>query len=194
MLKRYKIERISTSDQPVVDICDLRDQVAVDDTSYDSLLESYELAARELIEEKTRRVLADTVYHLYLDGFPDADFVFLNGPVISIESITYLIDNAYTGTVDTSVYRLGRGSVTSQHIVTNQNSAWPTDGDSGQDIVKISYTAGYTVTPARAVQAIKLLVSHWFEHREAVVSGSTVAKLPHGFDDIIRSMKTYEIV
>jgi uncharacterized phiE125 gp8 family phage protein len=60
-------------------------------------------------------------------------------------------------------------------------SSWPTtSGRPGG--IQIEYYAGYgdgaASVPDTARQAILHLVAHWYEHREAVVAGVTVATMP----------------
>lgn len=54
--------------------------------------------------------------------------------------------------------------------------------------VTLSFTAGYggeAAVPSPIKQAIRLLVSHWFENREAVQSGASSVELPMGVSALI---------
>jgi uncharacterized phiE125 gp8 family phage protein len=185
----YKLEKQTESAQPAVSVCDLKAQVSLDDSSYDDLLEAFELAARDTVETLTGRVLTETTYTLYLDNFPDAEFYFPNGPVSSIESIEYLVDGVWTE-ADNAIYLMGRGRLHTQRIVKIVGQSWPSDKDNQPESVRINYTAGEVNN--RGNQVIKLLVGHWFENREAVVSGS-MSELPLAVQTLVRSLKTYAV-
>ena len=44
--------------------------------------------------------------------------------------------------------------------------------------VRCRFVAGYSTAPEPIKQAIKILISHWFEAREPVVIGATVNSVP----------------
>jgi uncharacterized phiE125 gp8 family phage protein len=152
------------------------------------MLEAYEVSAREIIESQTGRILTECTFSVYLDDFPSCDFYFSNGPIVSIDSIEYLVDGVWTA-VSTDVYKMGRGGVSSQGVVLKTNQVWPTDKDLESEAVRINYTAGKANNKAN--QAIKLMVANWFENREAVVVGTSASELPLAVDLIVKSLKVY---
>lgn len=188
MLNSYKLERYTEAAQPAVSVCDLKFQVSVDDDYFNDILEAFGDSAQAYIESVTGKVLSSSIFDLYLDYWPDESFMFSHGPVTSITSISYLVDGVYT-TVSADIYTLGRGKVVTQGIVLNDGYQWPTGGDSVADCVRVRYVAGETNKAAN--QAIKLLVAHWFENRDA--AGDSVSEIPFGVKALLRSLKTYKI-
>tara|TARA_R110000787_G_scaffold56398_2_gene129667 strand:- start:134 stop:712 length:579 start_codon:yes stop_codon:yes gene_type:complete len=186
----YKVERTTEAAQPAVSVCDLQGQVSLDDSSYDDLLEAYELSARQYIETQTGRILTLVSYTLYMNTFPDLEFYFPNGPVITIDSIEYLVSDVWT-TVPAATYKLGRGNLMPQDLKLKVSQSWPTDVDAEEESIRINYTVG--AVNQLANQAIKLMVAHWFENREAVVVGMAVNELPMAVQSIIRSLKSYAV-
>jgi uncharacterized phiE125 gp8 family phage protein len=186
----YKIEKLTEAAQPAVSVCDLKDQIGLDSSAYDDLIEAYELSARSLIEQQTGRILAESDFVVYLDMFPDCDFYFSNGPVSSITSIEYLVDGVWTE-VSSAIYLLGRGSLLSQRVVRVDGAEWPTDKDSQNESVRINYTAGGD--DVRGNQALRLLVAHWFANREASIVGAAVAELPMGVKALMNNLKNYTV-
>lgn len=62
-------------------------------------------------------------------------------------------------------------------------SGWPTTFNR-RDAVQVTAVIGYGESrsdiPAPIVQAIKLMIGHWYENREAVIVGQSVAEMPDG--------------
>jgi len=148
-------------------------------TEDDTLIGVLVTAARQLVELYTGRSLVTQTWELALDNFPAGSSVELpRGPVQSVTSIKTYDDEDNESTfasgnylVDTS---LGRVSL-------NHDAVWPTDLRSTASVL-ITYVAGYgdaaSDVPAALRQAILMLVGHWYENREAVVTGTIAAEVP----------------
>lgn len=189
MLSSYKVEKVTGDSQPAVPVCDLKNQVSLTDSSYDEMLEAFEISARQYVEKATGRILTDCTYRLYLDDFPDEEFYFPHGPVVTITSIEYLVNGAWTS-VSSDIYRLGAGEIVSQGIVKVADKSWPSDLDSEMESVRINYSVGAENKIGN--QIIKLLVAHWFENREASSMGA-MNKVPFAVDTLISSIKSYNV-
>lgn len=63
---------------------------------------------------------------------------------------------------------------------------WPDIADA-PDAVKITWLAGYKQPKATYKQAIKLLVSQWYETREASLAGTTAGAVPYAFQSLAMS-------
>lgn len=59
-------------------------------------------------------------------------------------------------------------------------AGWPSAASDTPVI--ITYTAGFTETPADLDAAVLLLVGHWYAHREAVNIGNITAEVPMGVE------------
>ncbi len=57
------------------------------------------------------------------------------------------------------------------------------------DPVAVTYTAGAETCPALAVQAMLLLIGHWYEHREA--TGSATGEIAHAVDAILKHYRRW---
>lgn len=158
-------------------------------------------AAREYVEEYTRRALITQSYTLVLDAWPriqndigwwdgvrqgsitqgDQRYVELPiGPLQSVTSInTYDQDNAAT-VFDASYYFEDTNASPGQ-VILNNGVVWPifTRSRNGIEIV---YVAGYgdaaTDVPAPLRMAIKQLAAHWYENREYVKTQSDQNQAP----------------
>lgn len=67
---------------------------------------------------------------------------------------------------------------------------WP-PAASRPDAIRVSFAAGYgdaaEDVPEGLIVALKMLVGHWFENREPVVTGTIVASLPLAFTSLIEA-------
>lgn len=150
-------------------------RLPADDTSEDTVLDSYIAAARKWVENYTGHVLVQREFRDQVDRF-DSHFDIWRRPVVSVDGIDYTDTDGATQTYSgTPVVRLDRYPV---RIHPELNGSWPALGANG-DVV-ITYTAGYDAEaePEELKQAIMLLAAHWFANREAVNFNATAAEMP----------------
>jgi uncharacterized phiE125 gp8 family phage protein len=53
------------------------------------------------------------------------------------------------------------------------------------ETIRISYTAGLTDVPDDMKQAVLMLISHWYENREAVIVGTISAEVSLGVNQLL---------
>lgn len=101
-------------------------------------------------------------------------------PLQSVTSITYLDTEGASQTLAASVYQVVDNGNSPSQIVEAYNQDYPSTRDQAQ-AVTVRFVAGYGAAadvPDPIKVAIKLLVSQWYDRRESVVVGKTVAELP----------------
>jgi len=172
------------------------------------LLASYIRAARELVEEITGRQVMPATWRMYMSSFPgrNVDNYTPTGwrfgevrlpkpPLISVDLLRYIdVDGALT-TLATSEYQWSN-KWTPARLRPARFKVWPIVDPYSLDAVQITFTAGYAtaaIVPARIKQAIRLIVAHWYENREAASMGG-LADLPFGVRTLLSSLKTGEYV
>ncbi|HEY2250912.1 MAG TPA: head-tail connector protein [Planctomycetaceae bacterium] len=195
-----------------VTIDELKVQCRVDSDDENPWLTTAGQAARELLEIDTRRAFIQRSFLLTVDQFPywgqldrqsiertsQAVGVFYGGgflvrrcPVVSIDQFKY-IDT--TGTLQTlasdgSAYITDLTSEPAR-IYPAYGVAWPISRWQNKAI-QITFTAGYGLlaasVPARAKAAIKMLVAHWFYHRESV--GVVGDEVKQGYQSCVNSLR-----
>ena len=142
----------------------------VDHSAEDSLLEAYIVAARMFCEETTSRALITQTIEVNFDAFPDScrEITIPVAPVQAIDSVKYIDENGDTQTLDPSAYSVSVGNV--GRIKPAKGHQWPKALEA-LDVVKITATVGYGDTsdkvPEVIKQAMRLLVAHFYENREA---------------------------
>lgn len=157
---------------PAVSLDVAKAQVRADvaDTSEDSLIQSYIVAATAAAEHLLGRALVTHTWTLRLDEFPAGAIELARPPVRSVSSIQYLDADGVQQTLDPSQYALVADPLAP--IVTG---TWPV----GTEVV-VSFEAGYGTVdqvPESIRAWILLHVGALYANREVVV-GVPVVTLP----------------
>jgi len=145
-------------------------------TDEDDLLNALILAARRYAENYTYRAFITQTWIAYLDTFPAV----LRLPYPPFQSTTSVVveGDAYTA-FDSSV----AGILT-------PTDTWPLLSSSpGADPIVITFIAGYgdaaADVPQEIVQAILLMIGHWYNNREATIIGVSAITLPLAVDALL---------
>lgn len=148
----------------------LRVEHSDEDTYIDALIK----AAREFVEARTDRQLVTATWNITLDGFPchRRPIKLPKYPTQSVESITYTDTAGDSQTWDSASYRVDTSrepAVILPAVGASYPSAIAEPGS-----VTIQVVAGYgaaAAVPEAAKSAMRLLIAHWYENREAAVAG-----------------------
>lgn len=170
----------------------------VDGSDEDDLISMLIQAVREYGENYTHRAWASQTLMLAMDQFPcDTEEIELPRPPLqSVSSVKYIDVNGVLQTVDSSLYQVdiytepGRlKPAYLQHWYINAG----TRGDFNS--VQITYVAGYAAASETSIAAptknIPAAIKHWmkirltqlYEHREMIVVGNLVTKIPRDLTD-----------
>ena len=152
-------------------------------------LEDWSKAAQRLVETRMDRALTEQGWRLSLDAFP-AVIKLPRSPVIAVSAITYLDSNGTTQTLAASAYRVDSDAEPAR-IEPAYGSTWPATLPVN-GAVKIAYTSGHATgrpAPEQAASAIKLYIGHWYENREAVVTGTISTELDQAVEALIASCR-----
>ena len=149
----------------------------VDGSDEDALISSLITAAREYCEAFQNRAYITQVWEITLDAFPRNLMVVPRPPLQSVDSIKYTDSSGTETTFDAENYIVDTDSEPGR-IALAMNALWPTVTLQPINGVRVRFTAGYgdaTKIPLMVKQAILLLIGHWYEHREGVLTG-TISK------------------
>lgn len=152
-----------------------------DDTLIDTLID----AATQLVETVTHRALLSQTWDLKLEAFPcDGDELWLPKPPVSaVSSITYLDTAGASQTWATTEYLtdLPTGAWARKARITPAYGVVYPSTYPVPNAVTVRFVCGYgaaAAVPAPLKAAIKLLVGHWYQNREAVNVGNITSELP----------------
>ncbi len=158
-------------------------------TVEDDLLNSLITVAREYCEGFQRKAYFTQTWELWLDEFPDEDYIELpRPPLASVTTIDYYNTSDIKATMSASDYYVDIEN-TPGGVYLNDGESWPSTTLRPRNGVCITYVAGETSTssiPQTVKQAMFLLIGHWYENREAVAtSGAMPKELPMAVESLL---------
>lgn len=146
-----------------------------------ALIEGAIVAARELVEQETRRALVTQTWQLTLDHFP-----FCDGPIrlpkpklLGVDSIKYLDLAGNLQTLAPAGYVVDTTSIRGR-ITPAYGLSWPATRCTF-NAVRIEFDAGFgaaTDVPESLKSAMKLILGMLYENREGLIVGTIVADNP----------------
>ena len=173
-----------------------------DDPQHDTWLADAIKSARELTEEMTQCPMMQSTWQLRLDDWPDdTDSEFgidlIVHPARSITSVKYYDTAGTLITYSSTNYELITGRRRSKIAKADSGTEWPAVSATKPGPITILFVCGYstssTVATAQAAvpstfkHAMRMLISHWFEHRETVIVGSISKEIELSFDALLNA-------
>lgn len=177
-------------------------EIDADITAHDSLLTECCAEVTDFIEQYLHSTVLETRYILGLEDWSCAHPGYVEipmGPVMAVNAMSYtdsdgqpvLMDPA----TDYTLVRRGPGAC----IVPGYGKGWPANRPHPGSIA-IEFTAGYqglgspmdaSGVPGSITRAAKMLLAHWFENREAILTGTIAVEIPLGMKDALQPYRNY---
>jgi hypothetical protein len=179
-------------------------------------------AARQYAEVFLNRALLTTTYRLRLDFFPDVNnaierffvptysiesyisraIALMSGPIFlprppttKVVSVTYLDVNGVTQTMNPATDYVTDLDAEPARVAPAYGKAWPVTY-AIQGAINVTFQAGFgpdaSTVPLPVKQAIKMLISHFYEMREPTTSGN-VEKVPLSAEALLWHYRVLEI-
>jgi uncharacterized phiE125 gp8 family phage protein len=170
-----------------------KEHLRITHSDEDDYIEAITLAASEWCEDFQNKVYVAREVVDYLDSFP-TEIRPVRSPLISVTSITYYDTDGNLQTLANTVYDVGTFKEPGR-ISLKYNQSWP-DTRSIINAVIVTYQAGYVARaniPEEIKHAVKLLVGHLYENREAV-SPLSMSEVPVGVKSLLSMKKTFNIL
>ena len=180
-------------------LTEVKEHLRVDGTDQDAVIQMYLDAATDYVDGEwgfLGRALVTQTWRLTIDTFPCAEIKIPLPPLQSISSVGYF-DSAgdFQTMVEDTDYFVDDQS---EPAWITPMTSWPTTLDAINS-VRIDFVAGYPADsssppsltaniPAKAKQAILLLITDWMEHRQNVMT-ETVNGLPFGTQALLTKLK-----
>ena len=170
-----------------------KEHLRITHSDEDTYIEAITLAASEWCEDFQNKVYVARAVVDYLDSFP-TEIRPVRSPLISVTSIQYYDTDGALQTLANTVYDVGTRKEPGR-ISLAYNQSWPDTYDQINAVV-VTYQAGYVsraVIPEEIKHAVKLLVGHLYENREAV-SPLNMSEVPVGVKSLLSMKKTFNIL
>ncbi|OPY74918.1 MAG: Phage gp6-like head-tail connector protein [Syntrophorhabdus sp. PtaU1.Bin153] len=140
-------------------------------TTEDDLLNGIIYAAREHVENVTRRALLTQTWDYYLDEWPDEDYIRIPfGNLQSVTSVSYKDeDGTETTLTATTDYLVETNGDQCGRIVLPYGVSWPSGTLYPSNPIKIRFIAGWTtaaLVPYPIKAATKMICADLYENRE----------------------------
>lgn len=169
-----------------------RDQSRVSVSSSDRLIEGYVAAARAWVEEYTGRSLLTQTWQLSVSEFPMRLWLPRSVPLQSVTFVKYYDGNNVLQTLSSTVYSLPAFQEPAL-LTLGVNQTWPAIA-LRHDAVQVEYVTGaanIVDVPQPLVQAIAMLAAHFYEHREAAMSGDVPKEIEFSVKALCNPFRVY---
>ena len=187
------IRSVEPSEDPIM-LADMKDHLRVTDSIEDKYIQSLITAATRHIEGVTNRALVSQTWIYTIDAWPIKALEIPKYPLQSVTSINYTDKDSVVTPVTSTVYDVDTASRPGL-IRLAYEQEWPNAILYPYQAIAITYVAGYadiTGVPLELIQALRFLVSHWYEMREPVIaSGAVPQNVPVTFNAILDSSKVH---
>ena len=157
----------------------------------DAVVAALVAAARKRVERGTELALLTQTVEVVVDGFWGACALELPMPPLqSVESVTYVDLNGVVQTLDPATYQVSTHRRPGR-VFLAYGKSWPATRPQ-PEAVTVTFKAGFGDDPAallakapNLVQAVRLLVGHYDQHREAVLAGVAPVLVPEGVEALM---------
>jgi uncharacterized phiE125 gp8 family phage protein len=173
-----------------VTVAEARAQLSIYGEEFDAQISGFIRAAASMIEGDTNTILRRRTF---LDVFSNWSQFGYNrlqlarGPNVAITQITYRDADGVDQILDPALY-----TVSDVHGIANVFPAGIESFPSAQlnpASIRVEYEAGYAdndAVPADLKQAALVLIGHWFQNREAVITGTIASEAPLAYKALTR--------
>lgn len=152
-----------------LNIIEMRDFLRLEHDADDELIGGLIVAAREYCENYTRRAFISQKWRLSLDMLPHSGRIGLpKSPLVSVDAVRFIDDDGVETILDPSLYFVDVASEPGrmEFVGTLPSFAFRKIGG-----VEVDFTAGFGASaadvPQPILQAMRLIIAHWYENREA---------------------------
>jgi len=164
-----KLELITAPATEPVSLQEAKDHLRVEITDDDTLISTLITVARRYGEKIQGRAYITQTWDWFVDEFPELPFDVPMPPLQSITSIKYYDEDDVEFTFDSAKYFVDTKGFLGR-ITLNSGESWPSTTIRPINGVVIRFLAGYgtasTDVPEEILTALKLVLAHYYEHRQ----------------------------
>lgn len=167
-----------TAPSPIMTLAQAKAHLNVFHTDDDDLITSLIEAATAAIDGPSGIgiALGSQSWRMSLDAFPNGVIRIPLNPVTAITSITYGSE-----TLDADEYGIDLDQTPA--VIYPILGSWPY-AEAKPGLIKVTFTAGDASPPRDLIQAVKLMIGHWFRNKEAA-SDKPLREVPLAVESIL---------
>ncbi len=147
-------------------------------------------SARRWLERRTNQLLITQTWDMFLPAFPSANAAIKirRRPVQSVTSVKYTDSDGNTSTVDSGDYNVDTASLIPR-IVLKATKQWPSVVLDTVNAVVVRFVGGYgdsgNDVPEELIQAMRRVIAHHYENREATIPTVMAGPDPYGIESLV---------
>lgn len=196
-----------------VTLAEIKEHGRVDSSDDDAYLTALGVAARELVERQTGRLLITQTWRLTMDQWPGdrcdewwdgvreapitqlsaARVELAKSPIAGITSVVTKDEDDTSSTWAASNYYLAKQPNGYGRLTRKSSAVWPLVTLRSAGAIEITFTAGYgaaaSAVPYALRHAVKMLALHWYEKREPASECAAADLMPMGLGSLIASYR-----
>ncbi len=182
--------KFTVADNPtgtnIVSLADMKEFLRVDHSDEDTTISEIITSAAMAVQDYTGRVFVSTTFTLKTDYFYNVE---IPSKINSVTSVTYYDSANSEQTLDASKYYYDASREPARIAFLDPPSTF----DDRFNAVTISGAIGsQAIQPIK--HAIKMLASHYYENRRAVIVGVKASKIPLGIEAILNPYRIISLV
>lgn len=155
----------------------------IDTSAEDDLVDALIAAASRQVGEMAGRVLTEETWALSFPTGVVCNVDLPKSPVRSVSSITYYDADDVEQTANVADFYLIKDDDRA-YLRPKSGEAWPVASTLREDAITVEFVSGYEVCPASLKQAVRLLVTHYYDNRDAT-NPDAPAELPFGVKEMV---------
>jgi len=163
-----------------VTLADMKEYLRVTTSDDDAVIAALIAGARTHVEAQTRRALITQTWRFVHDCWPrDGRITVVPVPLRQVTAARVYRSDGSTQSIDPAVFTVDKAAAPA--IVAFAPFALPRPGRDLGGIeldVELGYGGAPADVPAPLVQAIRLIVAHWYENRGLIAVGHDVVVMP----------------
>lgn len=176
-----------------ISLAQAKSQCRVDITDDDIYILGLVEGATELVQTITRRALITQTWDWVFDAFPSSrELIVPLPPLQSVTSVKYYDEDDTEATMSSDDYIVDTDTEPGR-IVLRNDASWPSTTLRAARGVIMRFVAGYgddeEDVPMPIRNAIKLIVGHYYENREATAGVGNMQIIPMGVDLLLWNYK-----
>ena len=174
-------------------LTDAKNFLRVEHDADDAIIAALVSAARNHVEALTRNALIAQTWRLVLDRWPDGGRITPRiGPLRALAAVRVFSGSGEASTIDPETFVIDRAA----GVIAAPGWSLPAPGRGVAGIeldIEVGFGEVSSDVPQILLQAIRMLVAHWYENRGLIAIGQSIAMMPASVNAMISSHRVLSL-